>query len=186
MVSHDERSLVVKCRCGQVALEASGRPIVSTACYCASCQQAGRHLEALPSAPPILDEDGGTAFVLYRKDRVRCRHGAERLREHRLMPTSKTRRVVATCCNSAMFLEFTAGHWITLYADRLPPEDRPPTEMRVMTRDRRPGVAFADALPNHEKHSGKFMLRLIGAWARMRFRTPGIDFVSGPLDERPG
>src|SRR6202034_4831605 len=60
-------SLTASCRCGAVVLEVTGAPIVHTACYCASCQEPGRQIEQLPDAPPILDADGGTGFVLYRK-----------------------------------------------------------------------------------------------------------------------
>jgi hypothetical protein len=113
-------SLTASCRCGAVVLEVTGAPIVHAACYCASCQEAGRRIEQLPDAPPILDADGGTGFVLYRKDRVRCMQGGERLEAHRLKPKSPTRRMVAACCNSAMFLDFTKGHWLTLYHARMP------------------------------------------------------------------
>ncbi len=51
--------------------------------------------------------DGGTGFVLVRSDRVRCVKGGDKLQEHRLKPDSPTRRVLATCCNSPMFLEFS-------------------------------------------------------------------------------
>lgn len=138
--------------------------------------------EALSGAPPVLNDDGSTDFVLFRKDRIGCVHGADRLREHRLTPNSKTRRVVATCCNTPMFLEFTGGHWLTLYRQRFNEQDRPPVQMRVMTRDRRAGTTVADGLPRYAGHSGKFMLKLIGAWAAMRFRTPQIEYVKGTLD----
>ncbi|WP_244610963.1 hypothetical protein [Ensifer sp. M14] len=138
--------------------------------------------EALPGAGPALNSDGSTDFVLFRKDRIDCTLGADQLREHRLTPTSKTRRVVATCCNTPMFLEFTGGHWLTLYRQRLDPRDRPPVQMRVMTRDRQAGVTIADGLPSYAGHSGKFMLKLMGAWAAMAFRTPRIDYVKGALD----
>ena len=100
--------------------------------------------------------DGGTDYVLYRKDRVQCVTGQGYLEEHRLKPDSPTRRVIATCCNSAMFLDFTKGHWLTMYRNRFP-AGAPPLEMRVMTRDRRDGVALADGLPNYDGHSGKFL-----------------------------
>ena len=61
-----------RCACGSVEYEAIGTPITSAICYCASCQEAGRAFEQLPAAPPVLEPDGGTATVLYRKDRVRC------------------------------------------------------------------------------------------------------------------
>jgi hypothetical protein len=161
------------CRCGKVKLEAVGRPILTASCYCASCQEAGSRFEQLPSAPPVLNADGGTDYVLYRKDRVQCVTGQEYLEEHRLKPDSPTRRVIATCCNSGMFLDFTKGHWLTMYRNRFP-AGAPPLEMRVMTQDRRDGVALADDLPNYDGHSGKSMLRLIAAWIAMGLRRPEI------------
>jgi hypothetical protein len=161
------------CRCGKVKLEAVGRPILTASCYCASCQEAGSRFEQLPSAPPVLNSDGGTDYILYRKDRVQCVMGQEYLEEHRLKPDSPTRRVIATCCNSGMFLDFTKGHWLTMYRNRFP-AGAPPLEMRVMTQDRRDGVALADDLPNYDGHSGKFMLRLIAAWIAMGLRRPEI------------
>jgi hypothetical protein len=171
-----------------VKLEAAGRPILAACCYCASCQEAGRRFQQRPSAPAILDPDGGTDYVLYRKDRVRCATGQEYLEEHRLKPDSPTRRVIATCCNSAMFLDFTGGHWLTMYRSRLP-AGAPPVEMRVMTRDRRDGVALADDLPNYDGHSGKFMLKLVAAWIAMGFRRPEIAWgktIRGALAKGPG
>jgi hypothetical protein len=70
-----------------------------------------------------------------------------------------------------MFLDFTKGHWLTMYRNRFP-AGAPPLEMRVMTRDRRDGVALADDLPNYDGPSGKFMLRLIAAWIAMGLRRP--------------
>jgi hypothetical protein len=154
-------------------LEVAGVPIVRVACYCASCQEAGRQIEQMPGAPTMLDADGGTDFVLYRKDRVRCVRGGEWMEARRLKPESPTRRMVATCCNSAMFLDFTKGHWLTLYRDRLPA--LPPLEMRVMTADRREGVVLPEDVPNYATHSGKFMWKLLAAWVPMGFRTPKVE-----------
>jgi hypothetical protein len=156
-----------------VELQAIGRPILTASCYCTSCQEAGRRFEQLPAAPSVLNPDGGTDYVLYRKDRVQCVKGSEHLQEHRLKSESPTRRVIATCCNSAMFLDFTKGHWLTMYRDRFS-AGAPPVKMRVMTQDRRDGVALADDVPNYPGHSGKFMLRLLSAWIAMGFRRPKI------------
>ena len=60
-----------------------------------------------------------------------------------------------------------------MYRNRFP-ADAPPLEMRVMTQDRRDGVALADDLPNYDGRSGKFMLRLIAAWIAMGLRRPEI------------
>jgi hypothetical protein len=170
--------LFATCQCGAVKLEALGPPILTAACFCKSCQEAGRQFEQLPSAPPLLDPDSGTSSILYRKDRVQCLAGREHLTEYRLKSDSPTRRVVATCCNSAMFLDFTKGHWLSLYRNRFS-AGAPPLEMRVMTNERRAGVELANDLPNYSSHSGRFMLKLIAAWIAMGFRRPEITLGKG-------
>jgi len=167
------KQLSATCQCGKVRFEAAGPPILTGSCYCTSCQEAGRQFEQLTSAPPALDTDSGTSFILYRKDRVQCVMGQEHLEEYRLKPESPTRRVIATCCNSAMFLDFTRGHWLSMFRNRFA-TGAPPLEMRVMTKERRAGVELAHDLPNYSGHSGKFMLKLIAAWIAMGFRRPEI------------
>ncbi len=169
------KAMVASCRCGQVKFEAAGAPILGAVCYCASCQEAGRRFEQLPGAPAVCDADGGTEYVLYRKDRVRCVAGERHLQEHRLTPGAPTRRVLATCCNSAMVLDFTKGHWLTMYRNRFTGAAAP-IEMRVMTRDRRSGAELAGDVPNYPGHSGTFMFRLLTAWAAMGFRSPEIAY----------
>lgn len=173
---------VARCSCGECELELAGPPIATAACYCTSCQTAGERFEALPGGHAVLEPDGGTAYLLQRKDRVRSGKGAALLREVRLKPDSPSRRVVASCCNSPMFLEFSGGHWVSVYRKRLAPGERPAIEMRTMTMDRRPGVEFNDAIPSYRKHSGRFMWRLLVAWATMGFRAPKLDYVKGTLD----
>jgi hypothetical protein len=173
MNQKQQEHLSATCRCGKVKLEAVGRPILAASCYCTSCREAGHGFEQLASAPPVLNPDGGTDYVLYRKDHVQCVTGQEHLQEYRLKPESPTRRVIATCCNSAMFLDFTKGHWLTMYRDRFA-SNAPPVEMRIMTKDRRDGVTLADDLPNYDRHSGKAMVRLLASWAAMGFRRPEI------------
>ncbi len=175
MNQKQHQQLSATCQCGKVKFETVGSPILTGTCYCSSCQQAGRQLGELPAAPPLLDPDSGTSMVLVRKDRVRCVTGQQYLKEHRLKPESPTRRVVATCCNSAMFLDFTKGHWLSMFRNRFA-TGAPPLEMRVMTQERRAGVELADDVPNYPRHSGKFMLKLIGAWIAMGFRRPEISW----------
>ena len=173
MNQNSPKHLYATCQCGKVRLEALGSPILTGACYCKSCQEAGRLFELLPSAPPALDPDSGTSVVLYRKDRVRCVMGQDHLEEHRLKPDSPTRRVIATCCNSPMFLDFTKGHWLSIFRNRFL-EGMPPLEMRVMTNERCAGVELSDDVPNYSGHSGRFMLKLLAAWIAMGFRRPEI------------
>jgi hypothetical protein len=167
--------LVASCACGRVALEAMGKSIVSAVCYCKSCQAAGRILEAFPSAPAVLGPDGGTEYVLYRKDRVRLVMAAEHLEEHRLKPESPTRRVRARCCQAAIFLDVTKGHWLSIYRARFL-KDAPRVEMRVMTKERPAGGPLTEDVPNYSGYSGKFILRLLGARLAMGLRTPKLGF----------
>ncbi len=174
----------IACACGYVALQVEGAPITSTECLCNSCRKAGAYLQSLPDAPPVLDEKGATRFVLYRKDRVRCTGGADALREYRLSPDAKTRRIVATCCNSPMFLEFTNGHWLSIYGGRWPEETLPPLELRTMTNDMPEGTVLPGDVPNARTQSLGFFAKLFGAWAAMGFRAPKITYVNGELDAR--
>jgi hypothetical protein len=160
------QNLTARCTCGCVVFEATGAPIVSAACYCNDCQTAGRQIEQLPSAPKVVDADGGTPYLLYRRDRVACVKGSERLQEHRLKPDSPTRRMVATCCNSAMLLDFTKGHWLTMVRARFA-GDAPPIEMRIMTRDRPQAAQPSDDIPSYSTHAGKLMWRLLRAKVAM-------------------
>src|SRR3569832_308943 len=150
------------CRCGKVEMQVSGDPILRGICYCASCQKAGRLHQASSGADLIVAGDGGTDYVLYRKDRVRCVRGGELLEERRLKPGTPTRRMFARCCNTAMFADFTKGHWLTIYRGRLP-DDMPPAAMRMMTADRPGGAALPeDGIANYHRHSPRFMLKLLG------------------------
>ena len=164
------------CRCGKVELRIVGAPILRGICYCADCQEAGRRIQADSDAVAVLGADGGTDYVLYRKDRVRCVRGGDLLEARRLTPESPTRRMVARCCHTAMFLDFTKGHWLTLYRDRLS-GDMPPASMRLMTAERPVGVVLADDMANYPGRSGKFMLKLLRAWIAMGFRRPAVDGV---------
>lgn len=176
------QTTVLTCLCQQVSLQVQGKPILSAECLCSDCQSAGAALQRLPGAPSILDSNSATRFVLYRKDRVRCTKGREHLREHRLSVGSSTRRVVAACCNTPMFLEFAKGHWLSIYARLWPTESLPRLELRTMTRSRPKGVVLANDVPNPATHTFSFFAKLLCAWAAMGFRTPKIDWVSGDIN----
>lgn len=164
VLDQNQTHLSVACLCKKVEVKAFGAPIVSAKCYCANCREAGTQFERLPAAPPILDADGGTSILLFRKDRVQCVRGGEHLEERRLTPASPTRRVIATCCNSAMFLDFTSGYWLSMYRNRFT-GDTPPSEMLA--------------------HSGRFIRKLLTSWAKMGFRRPKITWVKAePLRRR--
>ena len=101
-MSAQSQSKTISCQCGQVVLSTSGEPILRAQCYCHSCQEGGRRLEALPGAPQVREPDGGTDYVLYRKDRIECVQGGDKLVELKLKTTSPTRRLTTSCCNTAL------------------------------------------------------------------------------------
>jgi hypothetical protein len=171
--------LSATCRCGKVEIALEAAPVLVAGCYCTSCQRAGQAFEAMASAPPVLDADGGTPYVICRKDRVRFVRGREKLQAYLLKPGAPTRRVMAVCCNSAMFADFTPGHWLSLYRKRFG-AGAPPVEMRVMTAERRADVVLGNEVPNHAGRSGHFMWKLIAAWAAMSFRKPDLGLAQIP------
>jgi hypothetical protein len=162
----------LSCACGRVRLEVERAPIVSAECHCTSCRTAGAQLQARPDARPVLEANGGTHFVLYRKDRIHFLQGTELLKEHRLSPHAKTRRVLASCCNSPVFLEFERGHWLSMYAGLWPEDVRPAIELRTMISDLADASSLPDDVPNARYQSFMFFKRLLAAWAAMGFRAP--------------
>jgi hypothetical protein len=64
-------------------------------CYCASCQEAAHQYRATPTVDAVLAEDGGTDYVLYRKDWVRCVQGGDLFEERRLKPIADEANVHA-------------------------------------------------------------------------------------------
>src|SRR3712207_3478245 len=158
-----KKRATARCACGSVELEAIGAPITSVACYCADCQEGSRRIEALPNARPVRDPDGGTAYVLYREDRVGCRRGARFLERHKIEENSATNRVVATCCNSAMFLNFDDGkHWVSVYRSRFR-GDAPLLEMRICTKSRPEGGDVPDDVRGYSGFPLRFLTKLVAA-----------------------
>lgn len=177
-----DSSQIVSCRCGQVELRTTGTPIITACCFCDSCRTAGGILAHLPGASPVLTPDGGTDFMLMRKNGVECRRGSELLAEYRLTPASATRRIVATCCNSYMFLDFTPGHWVSVVRDLLPPSVRPSVEIYIMLGDLPDGVVPPATVPRAKRLPLRFIGKLLFSWAGMGFRRPTIDYVTRRID----
>ena len=167
---HGNNLLIARCSCGSVELEASGAPIVSNVCYCDDCQEGGRQIETLPRAPAVRDADGGTAYLVYRKDRVRCSKGAPLLKGYKIKEKSATNRVVAGCCNSAMLLNFDdSKHWVDVYRARIQ-GDAPPLQMRICTKFK-PGTGdIPEDVPHYPSFSFKFIAKLIAARIAMALR----------------
>lgn len=161
--------LTALCSCGNVEIEAVGRPIAAVICYCDDCQAAARQIEAMPGATSFRESDGGTSLVVYRKDRVRSIRGEPLLTKLKLRDNSATNRKIATCCNSVMVLDFDdSKHWVDIYSARVK-GSAPRPEMLVCTR-------FAPEIPNNPDHTpacsgypARFMLKLLKARVAMLF-----------------
>lgn len=175
----------LSCACGKLQLQLEGAPILCAECHCTSCRTAGEQLQALNLARPMLEPNGGTRFVLYRKDRIHFRAGTDALREHRLSARSKTRRLVATCCNSPVCLEFQGGHWLSLYSSLWPESIRPAIEMRTMISDLPDASKLPHDVPNAKRQSLAFFRKLLGAWVAMGFRAPRLELGRQALHAQP-
>ncbi|MGO4716991.1 GFA family protein [Bradyrhizobium sp. 2TAF24] len=163
-------ALTASCVCGRVEVTAAGTPIASAACYCRDCQKGARQIEALPNAQRVADPDGGTGYALYRRDRVACTRGAELLKGYKLDGrTTPTNRVVATCCHTAMFVNFDRGpHWISVYRARLG-EHAPPLQMRICTRFKPDTIVLSDDVPNHPGYPPALVVKLLASRVAMLF-----------------
>jgi hypothetical protein len=73
-----------------------------------------------------------------------------------------------------MFLDFTKGHWLSMYRRRFQP-GAPEIKMRIMTRDRHAGTALPDDVPNYRGQPGRLMIKLLASWIAMGFRSPKFD-----------
>lgn len=148
------------CKCGNVEYEAVGTPILSVICYCDDCQEAAHRIEALLGAPPVLSKDGGIFYQLYRKDRFRCVRGQSFLHDMRLRETSRTKRVIAHCCNSALFLDFEKGHWLSVYSARFV-EVPPPAQMHIQTKFKPQDMQCPNDVPVYATFPFRFVMKLI-------------------------
>lgn len=162
--------LTAGCACGNVLLRLMGVPIVVVACYCDDCQEGARQLESMPNAPPVKEADGGTPYLVYRKDRLEFVAGREYLRAHKLRPQSRTYRVVASCCHSAMYLGFDdSKHWVDVYRSRVPGAV-PPLQMRVCTRFALRPEAVPGDVPRHAGYPCGVIARIMAARIAMLLR----------------
>jgi len=171
----------ISCACGQTRLELKGHPILVSECLCDSCRAAAARLATLRGAKSVLTSYGATPCAEYRKDRVRILSGTEHLGEFRLSADAGSRRVVATCCNTPVFLEMKGAHWLSVYLHLWPDDARPKAEMRTMAGDLPDASYLPDDIPNLKSHTVSFYAKLLGAWVGMGFRNPTIE-VSGKID----
>lgn len=156
-----------RCACGKVRVSYQGEPIASTVCYCDDCQEGGRLIEALPGAQHCRTTDGGTPLVLFRRDRVDYLAGKDLLRPIKVRPGSPTNRKVASCCNTAMLVDFDSGpFWVSAFAYSFV-DGAPPAEMNVQTQYLSGAGPVASNIPSHRGYPLSMAARLVRAWIPM-------------------
>ncbi len=160
---------LAQCACGQVSYQGVGTPILTAVCYCEDCQSGGQMIESLPNAAPLRDADGGTPYLTYRDDRWQCVEGASLLREYRIKPDSQTRRFVAQCCNSAMFLKYEPGFWVSTYQYRYL-DSVPPLQFRNQIRHRKSELPLPSDAPAFQRFPLRLFTKLTAARFAMWFR----------------
>lgn len=161
----------IRCSCGAVALTLHGAPIVTLVCYCDTCQEGSRRIEALPNAPSVRELDGGTAYVSYCKDRVTYTKGRHLLEDVTLEQNPKTKRVVASCCNSAVLMRFDdARHWVPVYRTRFG-ANAPAIQMRICTSFLSGRTVLPDDVPSYRDYPGALVVKLIQSRLAMLFRS---------------
>jgi hypothetical protein len=158
---------ILRCQCGAVECIGQGAPFLSAVCYCDHCQQAARQINA-NGGPAVADPDGGTALCLIRDDRFRIERGADLLQPHQRDSSSPTSRMVASCCNSALFLSFSDGRfWRSAMINRIDGA-KPVIEMRLCTRYRESELPWPDQAPRHAKFPFSALLRVGRQWLAMK------------------
>ncbi len=140
------KTTMIGCACGKTRLEVYGAPMIVSECLCNSCRAAAGRLADLPGAKNMLTPYQATPSAEYRKDRVRILSGQEHLKEFRLTNDAGSRRVVATCCNTPVFLEMKGAHWLSVYLHLWP--DNAAAESRAQDDDRR----FAGSIEPARRH----------------------------------
>ena len=81
--------------------------------------------------------------------------------------------MVASCCDTPMFGDFTKGFWVSLYRGRV--ADAPAPTARVMTAEALDDAVFRDdGMPRFRGRPGSFLIKLLTTWATMGFRSPHL------------
>lgn len=142
--------------------------MLTAVCYCDDCQAAARAIEMAGFGPPVADADGGTTLSLFRLDRFATTRGAELLSPHKLRSDSPTSRMVASCCNSAMYLAFSdARFWVSAMRERIIGE-KPPVESRLAVEFRESAPPWPDDAPRYTGYPKRYLVRLLGQWILMK------------------
>lgn len=137
------------CACGAVEVAFDCEPFIVISCGCDDCQAAAHALEALPGAPEITEPVGATPLAAFPRASMRVVQGANMIEPYRLNDSTPTKRMVATCCNSALYIDFDRGpFWVSVYRDRL---TTPPPMPRWRVQTKYLATELPNDIPNHRK-----------------------------------
>ena len=163
---------LAQCQCGAVEIGAWAQPIMVSACYCDDCQAAAQRFAVSANSGCASNADGGTEFMVFRRDRIACTRGADRLQAMRLTALTKTRRMIASCCSTPMYVAFDDKRpWVSALRAPFGP-DAPPVEMRICTRFKRSEEKTDDGLPSHPGYPASMMVRILAVLPSMLFSRP--------------
>jgi hypothetical protein len=156
---------IASCHCGEVQIRAIGKPIVSAVCYCADCQAGGRQLEEVGARHDFQDAWGGSAYLVYRDDRILGLEESAKVQGFRIREGAPTTRFVTTCCKSALYLKHGPGWWTSLYRVRFG-DAAPPLEMRNNVRHVKDRATLPSDVPTYPGFPpslfGKLLLARLG------------------------
>jgi hypothetical protein len=83
---------------------------------------------------------------------------------------SATNRVVASCCDSAMFVNFDdARHWVCVYRARFQGEV-PPVQMCICTKFKPHNVNLPPDIPSYSGYPARLIAKLVAARVAMLLR----------------
>ncbi len=170
----------IMCDCRKVRLRLHGACEASTICHCAECQTAAVVFRDQFDRN-IAEPGGGTTFGIWRKDRVECVMGADHLAGHRLVEESPSRRVIATCCDTPMFIDRKGRPWIGVFSDRFPDDRRPQPRWRTFCKDLADEPRDGFTIPRHSGYSLPLATRRWKALLATRFNTAHLTFVTRDL-----
>ena len=116
----------------------------------------------MDDAVPVREPDDGTYLSTFRQGKWACAKGHGRLKGILLKPNSPTTRYVATCCNSAMFLIYSRGFWVTDYRQRFA-DSLPPLGWRQKLKYRISDLPFTDDIPQFNGFAARLFWRILRA-----------------------
>jgi hypothetical protein len=110
--------------------------------------------------------------MLFRRGRIACTRGADRLQASGLTDASKTRRMIAGCCTTPMYLAFDDRRpWVSAFRASFG-VDAPPVEMRICTRFRRPEDTAEDGLLSYPGYPLAMVIRILATLPLTLFSRP--------------